>query len=65
MLFNVILAGLRSAVMHIIGKTLTKKFFVWLLLYVAEAGVKSTKNTYDDKLFEKVKAAVNENRDSV
>ncbi len=64
MSFKIILAGLRSAIMYIIGKTLTEKFFVWLLLYIAEAGVKSSKNTYDDKLFAKVKTAVSENRDS-
>lgn len=59
----IILSGLKSAVMYIVGKTLTKRFFVWLLMFVAEAGVKSTRNTYDDKLFAKVKEALDETDD--
>ncbi len=54
----VILSGLKSAIMYIIGKTLSEKFFVWLILWIAEAGVKSTKNTRDDKFYAKIKEAV-------
>ena len=38
---------------------LTEAFGRWLILWVAEIVVKSTKNTYDDKLVAKIKEVLN------
>lgn len=52
------LAMLKSVITSMATSLLTKEFLEWLLLYVAELLVKSTKTPYDDRLLKKIKEAL-------
>jgi hypothetical protein len=50
-----IVAALKSVFMKLVIAFTTQKFLEWLLFWVAEAIVKSTKNTKDDQFLEELK----------
>lgn len=49
---------LKEVIASLIRRIATKKFLEWLLLYVAEQLVKSTKTPYDDELLKKIREAL-------
>ena len=54
------IGGLKAAFLKILGAILTRSMMEWLLFYVAELIVESTKTPHDNRLLKKVKEAVNE-----
>ena len=57
-IFPLLLGGLKAAILKILGAVLTEKMMVWVLMFFAELAVKSTKTPYDDKVYEKIKEAL-------
>lgn len=45
----------KAAFGSILTSLMTEKFAKWIILYIAELIVKSTKNQYDDKLVNEIK----------
>ena len=52
------LAIAKIAISSLLTSLLTEKFAKWLILYIAEQIVKSTKNTIDDDLLYNIKQAI-------
>jgi hypothetical protein len=48
----------KIAITTIFKSLLTEKFAQWLILYLADMLVKSTKNTMDDELLKKIKESL-------
>lgn len=46
-----ILLALRKIFMKLVSGIATEKFLTWALIFLGEAGVRSTKTTKDDELF--------------
>lgn len=46
-----ILLALRKIFMKLVAGIATEKFLTWALIFLGEAGVRSTKSTKDDELF--------------
>ena len=46
-----ILLALRNVFMKLVSGIATEKFLTWALIFLGEAGVRSTKTTKDDELF--------------
>ena len=57
---SIILAALKKIFIKLIAAVASRKLLEWLLFWVADLVVKSTKNTHDDKFLEKIKAAYEE-----
>ena len=56
-MLSVILKGLLSAAVSVLTKAASKDVMEWLLFYVADMIVKSTKTPHDDAFLEKIKEA--------
>lgn len=56
---SVAVPGLRSVYFAIFRVVASEEVMKWMVLKALEILVKSTKNTFDDELLEKVKAALN------
>lgn len=52
-----ILAALRGIFIKLVAALTTRKFLEWLLFWIAETIVKSTKNDKDDKFLKELKEA--------
>ena len=55
---QVVASILLSMLLTLLRKIATQAMFEYLLLAIAEAGVKSTKTDWDDKLLEEIKKAL-------
>ena len=59
---TLLIGGLKSAFLTILGAVLTKEMFIWLIMESLEIVVRKTKNTDDDKFFAKIKEAVEQRK---